>query len=143
MNKVILGGRIGWINDQTTAGGVGVTRVSLAETVTRKGQKETQWHKVAGFSKVGDLLKDKFSNGDYLAIEGRLEQSSWESNGETRHKTEVVIEKILWDACRTRSSNDTSSQESNQSQPVENQKTGSAAGGAVYSTEDFEDDVPL
>lgn len=141
MNKVILGGRIGWINDQTTSGGVGVTRVSLAETVTRKGQKETQWHKVAGFSKVGELLKDKFSNGDYLAIEGRLEQSSWESNGETRHKTEVVIDRIIWDACRNGTASDNAS--SSHPQPSNNHANGNGAGGPVYSAEDFRDDAPL
>lgn len=142
MNKIFLGGRIGWIKTETIPSGGQVCRTSLAEKVTRKGQKETQWHKAAGFNKVAELLDAKFKTGDYLVVEGRLEQSSWVSNGQTHHKSEVVIDKILWDECRIASPSD-SQTSNNQSQPADNQNTGSAAGGAVYSTEDFEDDVPL
>jgi single-strand DNA-binding protein len=142
MNKVILGGRIGWIKSETTSGGTQICRTSLAEDVSRKGEKTTQWHKVSGFNKVAEHLESKFNQGDYLAVEGRLEHSSWDSNGETRYKTEVVIDKIIWDACRTDSGK--SSQASNdQSQHSNNHVNGSDAGGPVYSAEDFNDDVPL
>ena len=143
MNKIFLGGRIGWIKTETIPSGGQVCRTSLAEKVTRKGQKETQWHKAAGFNKVAELLDAKFNTGDYLVVEGRLEQSTWVSNGQTHHKSEVVIDKILWDECRIASPSDSQTNSNNQSQPTNNQNTGSAAGGAVYSTEDFEDDVPL
>lgn len=101
MNKVILGGYLGWIKPETTSTQKDLTRLSIATDKKVKGEKKTSWHKAVGFSKVAELLAANFSVGDFILIEGELSHSSWEKDGQTISKTEVIVHQISWGACRT------------------------------------------
>jgi single-strand DNA-binding protein len=98
MNKVILIGRLGADPEMRTFdNGNKCANFSFAtsEKFTNKdGEKveQTEWHKVAVFGKVADIIEKYCHKGDQLAIEGKIKTRKYEQNGETKYMTEVVVD---------------------------------------------------
>lgn len=93
MNKVILIGNLG--NDpevKVTPSGKSVTTFSLA---TQYGKDSpTQWHKIEAWEKTGELVAKFLTKGSKAAVEGRLNYTSSEKDGEKRYFIAIVAERV-------------------------------------------------
>jgi len=98
LNKVILIGRLTKDPElNSTSGGSSVVNISLASNRTyvmndEKKKKVSFFHCTA-WSKIGENIAKHCRKGHRIAIEGRLQQKSWEDdNGIIRYGIEIVIE---------------------------------------------------
>lgn len=97
INKVILIGNLG-ADPETrfTQAGSPVTnfRVATSENWTDKqsGQRQerTEWHSVVCFGRLAEIAGEYLRKGSKVFVEGSLRTSSWESDGQTRYKTEII-----------------------------------------------------
>jgi single-strand DNA-binding protein len=97
INKVILIGNLG-ADPETrfTQAGAPVTnfRIATSENWTDKqsGQRQerTEWHSIVCFGKLAEISGEYLRKGSKVYVEGSLRTSSWESDGQTRYKTEII-----------------------------------------------------
>ena len=97
INKVILVGNLG-ADPETrfTQAGAPVTnfRIATSENWTDKqsGQRQerTEWHSIVCFGKLAEISGEYLRKGSKVYVEGALRTSSWESDGQTRYKTEII-----------------------------------------------------
>lgn len=80
-------------------GGQKYANITLATSFTytdRSGQKkeETEWHTVVTYGKLSDVVEKFIRKGSLLFVDGRLHTRSWESNGKTCYKTEIICNGI-------------------------------------------------
>lgn len=98
VNKVILLGRLGKEPELTyTPSGSAVCKFSLATTEKYKGKdgnkhENTTWHNIVVWGKQAEILKEYLAKGRELYIEGRIDNRSYESKGEKKYITEIVVE---------------------------------------------------
>ena len=99
VNKVTLLGNLG--NDpeiRSLQSGDEVANLSIAtseswkDKSTGERREKTEWHKVVVFNQgLVNVIKNYLKKGSKVYIEGKLETRSWESNGEKKYTTEVVL----------------------------------------------------
>lgn len=97
VNEVRLLGNLGRDPEirATQAGGV-VANFSIATTEGFKDpkgewQEHAEWHSLVAFGRMAEIVRDYVHKGDKLYIAGRLQTRSWESDGVTRYRTEIVV----------------------------------------------------
>lgn len=101
LNRVMLLGNLGADPElKMTPGGQAVLKLRLATTETyldrnQVRQERTEWHRVTLWGKRGEALSRFLAKGDRIFVEGRLQTSSYEKNGEKRYSTEVVATNII------------------------------------------------
>lgn len=101
LNKVQLIGHLGGDPQMRyTASGVPVTTFSLAtnrQWQDKEGnpREETDWHTIVAWDRLGQICSEHLTKGRLVYIEGRLQTRSWESDGQTRYKTEIVASDML------------------------------------------------
>lgn len=118
LNRVMLLGNLGADPElRVTAGGQAVLNLRLATTEsyldaqnTRK--EKTEWHQVTVWGKRGEALAKFLSKGDRIFIEGRIETSSYEKNGEKRYSTKVVASNVILNGGREQQQRETAGQAS-------------------------------
>lgn len=97
-NKVVLMGNL--VRDpetRTTPNGQSVTNFSLAVNRTWKGQDGTTQEAVSyidcvAWGRQGEVIAQYMQKGRPILVEGRLDQRSWEQDGNKRSKVEVNVE---------------------------------------------------
>lgn len=99
MNKVVLLGNIGKIQEFKTQSGGFICKINLAttENVKKDGAwiDETEWHTVVVFGKYAEMCLKSLSVGSKLMIEGRLKTSSFvDKNDIKKYTTEIIAETI-------------------------------------------------
>ena len=100
INKVLLIGNVGKDPEiKTLEGGNKYANITLATSFTykdRNGEKreETEWHTVVTYGKLSDVVEKFIRKGSLLFIDGRLHTRSWDENGKTRYRTEVIANGI-------------------------------------------------
>lgn len=100
INRVTLIGNLG--NDPEvnyTAGGMAIAKFSLATTSVRKDREgnpveETQWHRVVGFGKVGEIIAEYAKKGSQLYVEGSIRYGSYEKDGVKHYTTDIIIDEF-------------------------------------------------
>ena len=102
VNKVILIGRLG--NDpemRYMPSGEAVANLSIAtsESWTDKntGEKreKTEWHRVAAFRKLAEIIGQYCKKGDQIYIEGKLQTRKWtDKNGQDHYTTEIIADQM-------------------------------------------------
>lgn len=100
-NNVQLIGRLG--NDPQVRNfdsGKKMVSFSLAtnESYTNNnGEKveDTQWHNIVVWGKKADVAEKYLKKGLEIAIQGKLINRSYESNGQTRYITEINLNEML------------------------------------------------
>ena len=108
LNRVILLGNLGADPElRVTPGGQAVLKLRLAtnESYVDKNnvrQERTEWHRVTVWGRRAEALGKFLQKGDSLFIEGRLQTSSYEKNGEKRYSTEIVANNIILSGGRGR-----------------------------------------
>jgi single-strand DNA-binding protein len=70
---------------------------SLATNRTYKdknGQKQeaTEFHNVVAFGRPAEVIAQYMKKGRPLYIEGRIQTRSWDSEGQKKYRTEIVVE---------------------------------------------------
>jgi single-strand DNA-binding protein len=101
LNRVMLLGNLGADPElRVTGGGQAILKLRLATTETymdksNTRQERTEWHSVTLFGKRAEALGKMLTKGERVFVEGRLETSSYEKDGEKRYRTEVVASNIV------------------------------------------------
>jgi single-strand DNA-binding protein len=58
-------------------------------------QERTEWHRITIWGKRGEALAKFLAKGDRLFIEGRIQTSSYEKNGEKRYSTDIIANNVI------------------------------------------------
>ena len=60
----------------------------------KNGQKQeaTEFHNIVAFGRSAELIAQYMKKGRSLFIEGRIQTRSWESDGQKKYRTEIVVE---------------------------------------------------
>lgn len=98
LNRVVLIGR--FVKDpelRYTQGGSSVSNFSVANnrsyTVSGEKKEFTSFFNCIAWGKLGEIIVQYCKKGQRIAIEGRLQQRSWDDqNGNKRYTVEVVVE---------------------------------------------------
>jgi single-strand DNA-binding protein len=140
INKVIIVGNVG--GDPETRympSGSAVTNLTVATNESWKDkqtgeQKErTEWHKVAAFGKLAEIMAEYLRKGSQVYIEGKLRTRKWQDkNGNDRWTTEIVADEMQMLGGRGGGG----------SAPM-NQDPGPASAPAQPGPDDFDDDIPF
>lgn len=97
-NKVILMGNLTRDPEtRTTPNGQSVTNFSLAVNRTWKGADGNQQEAVSyidcvAWGRTGEVIAQYMQKGRPILVSGRLDQRSWEQDGNKRSKVEVIVE---------------------------------------------------
>lgn len=100
VNRVTLLGNVGRDPEvKVLTGGNAVAEFSLATSrggYTGKDGKEvpqkTQWHRIKAFGAITSAIEKYVKKGSTIYVEGRIEYSEYEKNGEKRTMTEIILE---------------------------------------------------
>jgi len=101
LNRVMLLGNLGADPElRMTPGGQAILKLRLATTESyldrnNTRQERTDWHSVTVWGKRGEALAKILTKGSSLFIEGRIQTSSYEKNGEKRYRTDIVANNII------------------------------------------------
>ncbi len=101
LNKVMLIGNVGSDPEiRATSSGSRVGKLSLATNRQWRdssgGQQEkTEWHRLTFFGRLVDVVEQWVKKGDRLYVEGRIEYSQTERDGQTRYWTDIVATEML------------------------------------------------
>jgi len=82
-----------------TGSGTAVVGFSLAVNSRKKENGEwvdgpTSFFDVTCWKGLAENVAESFSKGDRLIVTGRLEQQSWEKDGQTRTKVQLVADEV-------------------------------------------------
>jgi single-strand DNA-binding protein len=97
-NKVILMGNLTRDPEvRTTPNGQSVANFSLAVNRTWKGadgntQEAVSYIDCVAWGRTGEVIAQYMQKGRPILVSGRLDQRSWEQDGQKRSKVEVVVE---------------------------------------------------
>ena len=100
LNKVTLIGNVGKDPEiKTFASGNKVASITLATSERYKDrngeQKEdTEWHSVQAFGKLADIVERFVHKGSLLYLDGKIRTRSYEADGRTVFRTEILADHI-------------------------------------------------
>lgn len=90
INRVILVGRLTKaVELNSTPSGKNVCNFSLA---VQRDKENTDFINCVAWNKTAEILSQYTSKGSLVAVEGRLQTRSYDSNGSTKYVTEVVCD---------------------------------------------------
>lgn len=101
LNMVQLIGNLGADPElRVTPGGQAVLKLRMATTESymdrnNARQERTEWHRVTIWGKRGEGLAKILHKADRIYVQGRIQTSSYEKNGEKRYSTEVVATEVI------------------------------------------------
>src|SRR5690348_3964282 len=101
LNRVLLLGNLGADPElRVTAGGQAVLKLRLATTESyldrnKTRQERTEWHQITLWGPRGEALAKFLKKGERVFVEGRIQTSTYEKDGEKRYRTEVVATNVI------------------------------------------------
>lgn len=101
INRVMLLGNLGADPElRNTQSGNAVLNIRLATTESyldkdKVRRERTDWHSVVVFGKRAEGLAKILRKGSSILVEGSLHTSSYEKDGQTRYKTEVMGKNVV------------------------------------------------
>lgn len=98
INRVQLLGNLGADPEfKELDGGKSVAKFSLATHYKNaNGEEQTQWHNLIAWGKTAEIVANYLTKGNRVAIEGRLNNRSYEDKqGVKRYVTEIVVNDLL------------------------------------------------
>ena len=115
VNKVILVGHLG--KDPEVKYMVNETAVCNFSIATNRSYKDkagerveqTEWHNITFFGKQAEVIKEYLKKGNQIYIEGRIQTTQSEKDGQTRYFTNIIGEKFSFIGGKNDSSNTSSS----------------------------------
>ncbi|HET7307852.1 MAG TPA: single-stranded DNA-binding protein [Gammaproteobacteria bacterium] len=144
INKVILVGNLGADPDtRYTAGGSAITKIRIATTrawkdkQTGEQQEKTEWHRITFFGRLAEIAAEYLRKGSQVYIEGRLETSTYDKDGQTHYSTDIIANEMQMLGGRSgMGGGDYSSSGDDQRPRLQATKPGAVA-------DDFDDDIPF
>ena len=100
LNKVTLIGNVGKAPEiKTFASGNKVANITLATSERYKDRngeqkEETEWHSVQAFGKLADVVERFVHKGSLLYLDGKIRTRSYEADGRTMYRTEILADHI-------------------------------------------------
>jgi single-strand DNA-binding protein len=101
VNKVILIGNLGKDPEiRTLDNGNKVANFSIATTesyndkASGKRVDQTEWHNIVIWGKLADIVEKYMKKGSSGYFEGKLQTKSYEKDGVTRYRTDVVCSQM-------------------------------------------------
>lgn len=151
VNKVILIGNLGADPEiRTMQSGDRVANLSIAtseswkDKTTGEKKERTEWHRVVIFNKgLVDIVERFLKKGSKIYIEGQLETRSWESNGEKKYTTEVVLRPFRSELTMLSGKDDNQSSGGYQQSPHNEQKADGYQPQQQPMQDDLEDEIPF
>lgn len=101
INRVMLLGNIGAdVELRYGQSGMAVLNIRLATTETfldrdKAKRERTDWHNVVIFGKRAEGLGSFLAKGMQILVEGRIQTSSYDKDGEKRYRTEIVANNVV------------------------------------------------
>lgn len=115
VNKVILVGRLGKDPEvKYMANETAVCNFSIATNRSYKDKagervEQTEWHNITFFGKQAEVIKEYLKKGNQVYIEGRIQTTQSEKDGQTRYFTDIIGEQFSFIGSKNDSSNTSSS----------------------------------
>lgn len=97
VNKFIGLGNVGKDPElRSTGGGTLVANFSLALSDRFKDQAgnwqdKTEWVNCVCFKRLAEIVRDYVQKGAKLYVEGKMENQSWEKDGQKHYKTVIIV----------------------------------------------------
>ena len=107
LNKVMLIVRLGKDPElKYTQSGVAVVTFSIATSNQWKDtegnkQEKTEWHNIKAWRGLAETCGSYLKKGSKVYVEGKLEMSTWESDGKKNYKTEINLDNMIMLDART------------------------------------------
>lgn len=145
MNHVAFQGNLTRDPDyRATKAGTGMCNFTIANNRKFKNKAGSEMEEVAfldctAWQAQADLIRDRFSKGDAIMIEGRMKTESWEDKvtGQKRSKLKCIVEKIHF----VGGGDSGGSRKKSRDEEREPVRTGKGEQGGLF--EDNEDDIPF
>ena len=103
LNKTLTIGRLGQDPEvKYSQSGMAVCNFSVATSEEwadkQSGQKQekTEWHKIVAFGKTAENCGKYLSKGRQVYIEGKLQTSSYEKDGQTHYTTKIIADNVMF-----------------------------------------------
>lgn len=103
LNKVMLIGNLGRDPEiRYSQQGLAVVNFSIAtseqwtDKTSGEKQEKTEWHNIVVFGKQAETCEKYLSKGSQIYIEGRLQTSTYEKEGQTHYMTKIVASNFLF-----------------------------------------------
>ena len=102
VNKVILVGNVG-VDPETryASSGDAITNLRLAtsdkykDKATGEPKEVTEWHRVAFFGKLAEIVAEHVKNASSLYIEGLIRTRKWQgTDGQDKYSTEIIADSV-------------------------------------------------
>ena len=101
INRVVISGFLTRDPElRRTQSGMAILNIGVAVNDRRKNPQTGEWEDYANFidcvmfGNRAESLSNILTKGMKVAIEGKLRQSRWESDGQKRNKVEVVVDDL-------------------------------------------------
>lgn len=164
VNKAILIGNLGQDPEvRYTPNGSAVANVTLATSATWRDkqtgalQERTEWHRIAFFNRLAEIVGTHLHKGSKIYIEGSLRTRKWQDkNGVDRYTTEIIANEMHMLDSRSNNVNNnedhpkksslSSSSSYKDSGSTDNTTTNNQTSVSVdddNSLLDFDDDIPF
>lgn len=144
VNKVILVGNLGRDPEvRYMPSGDAIANISVATTDNWKDkngekQERTEWHRVAFFGKLAEIVGEYLKKGSQVYVEGRLQTRKWtDKEGHEKYTTEIVADRMQM--LGSRSGGAAPSSQSEESSPP--RQSGPPAASSEFN--DLDDDIPF
>ena len=95
MNIVLISGNLGRDPESRfTTSGKKVVNFSIAVNDGYGENKKTYWFDVVTWEKTADSVEEYLSKGSKVLVEGRLQVRTYEKDGKTVYKTEIIAYRV-------------------------------------------------
>lgn len=101
VNKVILVGNLGRDPEiRYSQQGTAVVNFTIATSEewfdknTSQKQERTEWHRIVVFGKLAEVCEKYLAKGRQVYVEGRLQTSSYEKEGQTHYSTDIIASTV-------------------------------------------------
>jgi single-strand DNA-binding protein len=101
LNRCELIGRLGQDPEiRYTQDGACIANVSVATTESYKDkagkrQEKTEWHRIAAFGKLAEIIRDYCHKGQLVYLAGKIRTRKWtDKEGQERYTTEIVANEM-------------------------------------------------
>ena len=101
INKAIIVGRLGRDPEiMYSQQGLAIVKLAVATSETwidkntNERQERTEWHRITVFGKQAENCERFLSKGRQVYVEGRLQTSSYEKEGQTHYSTDIIANTV-------------------------------------------------
>jgi single-strand DNA-binding protein len=151
VNKVILIGNLGADPEvRYTPGGSAVANITLATSASWRDkqsgemQERTEWHRVAFFNRLAEIVGEYLRKGSKVYVEGSLRTRKWQDkNGVDRYTTEIIANEMHMLDSRGNGAPQSYSQPHDMDEANMSSQQPAHQGAAAPAPTDFDDDIPF